>query len=200
MTASTIAAGNLLAQQTTVNGSINERLYSLDALRGFDMMWIMGAEEILHALYKATGSPFLGVIANQFTHPEWNGFRIYDLIFPLFLFLAGVATPYSTGRELEKGKSRSALLLRVFKRAMILVLLGLLVNNGLTQLKPVHDIRFASVLGRIGIAYLFANIIYLYANRNLQIFLFWFFIIGYWLLLSINLYIRKKIIRIFGLK
>ena len=181
MTASTIAAGNAPATQET---PMNERLYSLDALRGFDMVWIMGAEEIFHTLYKATGSPFLGVISNQFTHPDWNGFRIYDLIFPLFLFLAGVATPYSVGRELQKGKSRSAMLLRVFKRAMILVLLGLLANNGLTHLVPLEEIRFASVLGRIGIAYLFANIVYLYASRNLQIFLFWFFIIGYWLLLK----------------
>src|SRR5690349_22304394 len=83
-----------------------QRLYSLDALRGFDMFWIMGAEEIFHNLYKATGSPFWGAISTQLTHPAWNGFHFYDLIFPLFLFMAGVATPYSVGRELEKGKSR----------------------------------------------------------------------------------------------
>src|SRR5450755_1056900 len=88
------------------------RLYSLDALRGFDMFWIMGAEEIFHTLYKATGSSFWGVISNQFTHPDWNGFHFYDLIFPLFLFIAGVATPYSVGRELEKGKTKTDVLLR----------------------------------------------------------------------------------------
>src|ERR1700712_4470517 len=121
------------------------RLYSLDALRGFDMFWIMGAEEIFHTLYKATGAPFLGVISEQLTHPAWNGFHFYDLIFPLFLFMAGVATPYSTGRELEKGKTKKQVLLRVAKRAFILVLLGLIVNNGLS-VKPIADIRFGSVL------------------------------------------------------
>jgi predicted acyltransferase len=161
-----------------------ERLYSLDALRGFDMFWILGGEEIFHTLAKATGSPFWGTIANQFTHPDWNGFHLYDLIFPLFLFLAGVATPYSVGRELEKGASRQQLVLRVIKRAVILILLGLLVNNGLKELKPFHEIRFASVLGRIGIAYMFANIIYLYANSKWQIAWFWVFIVGYWLLLK----------------
>jgi predicted acyltransferase len=161
-----------------------ERLYSLDALRGFDMFWILGGEEIFHTLAKATGSPFWGGIANQFTHPDWNGFHLYDLIFPLFLFLAGVATPYSIGRELEKGANRSQLVLRVIKRAVILILLGLLVNNGLRTLKSFDEIRFASVLGRIGIAYMFANIIYLYANHKWQIVWFWFFIIGYWLLLK----------------
>jgi predicted acyltransferase len=159
------------------------RLFSLDALRGFDMFWIMGGEEIFHTLAKATGSPFWGAIALQFTHPDWNGFHLYDLIFPLFLFMAGVSTPFSVGRELEKGKSRQQLTIRVIKRAAILVLLGLVVNNGL-KIMPISEIRFASVLGRIGIAYMFANIIYLYSKERMQMVWFAFFIIGYWLLLK----------------
>lgn len=159
------------------------RLFSLDALRGFDMFWIMGGEEIFHGMAKATGSPFWGAIANQFTHPDWNGFHLYDLIFPLFLFMAGVSTPFSVGRELEKGKTRQQLLLRVIKRAFILVLLGLVVNNGI-KIMPISEIRFPSVLGRIGIAYMFANIIYLYSKERWQMFWFAFFIIGYWLLLK----------------
>ena len=146
-----------------------QRLYSLDALRGFDMFWIMGAEEIFHKLYEATGSSFWGAISLQLTHPDWNGFHFYDLIFPLFLFLAGVATPYSVGRELEKGKSKSELLGRVIKRGLILVLLGIIYNNGLV-IKPISEIRFASVLGRIGLAYMFANIIYLYAPNATKLY------------------------------
>src|SRR5437868_6724087 len=139
-------------QQQTANPiTTHHRLYSLDALRGFDMFWIIGGEEIFHTLFKATGSPFWGALSNQFTHPAWNGFHFYDLIFPLFLFIAGVATPYSVGRELEKGKTKSELLLRVIRRGLILVLLGLIVNNGL-QIKPLAEIRFPSVLGRIGLA------------------------------------------------
>jgi predicted acyltransferase len=162
-----------------------QRLYSLDALRGFDMFWIMGAEEIFHGMAKATGSSLWGTIANQFTHPDWNGFHFYDLIFPLFLFIAGVATPYSVGRSLEQGDSRNKLLLRVVKRGFILVLLGIIYNNGL-QLKPLSEIRFPSVLGRIGLAYMFANIIYLYSNRSAQIAWFCSLLIGYWLLLRFN--------------
>ncbi len=162
-----------------------QRLYSLDALRGFDMFWIMGAEEIFHTLAKATGSPFWETIANQFTHPDWNGFHFYDLIFPLFLFMAGVATPYSIGRELEKGKSREQQLLRVIRRGLILVVLGIIYNNGL-QLHPLSEIRFPSVLGRIGLAYIFANIIYLYSKQRAQITWFCALLIGYWLLLKFN--------------
>jgi predicted acyltransferase len=159
------------------------RLYSLDALRGFDMFWIMGAEEIFSKLAEATHLPFFEGIANQLTHPAWNGFHLYDLIFPLFLFMAGVSTPFSVGRELEKGKSRNQLLLRVIKRGLILVILGIIYNNGL-NIKPIAEIRFASVLGRIGLAYMFANIIYLYATEKVQIFFFWFFIIAYYLILK----------------
>lgn len=171
------------AKQADDINAARTRLFSLDALRGFDMFWIMGGEEIFHGMAKATGSPFWSAIANQFTHPDWNGFHLYDLIFPLFLFMAGVSTPFSVGRELEKGKTRQQLLLRVIKRAFILVLLGLVVNNGL-KIMPVSDIRFPSVLSRIGIAYMFANIIYLYSTERWQMFWFGFFIIGYWLLLK----------------
>ena len=113
------------------NNLVPQRLNSLDALRGFDMFWIMGAEEVFHAISKVTGSSFWTALSNQFSHPEWDGFRFYDLIFPLFLFIAGVATPYSVGRELEKGSTKQQVLFRVVKRAFILILLGLIVNNGL---------------------------------------------------------------------
>jgi predicted acyltransferase len=162
-----------------------QRLYSLDALRGFDMFWIMGAEEIFHTLAKATGSPFWETIANQFTHPDWNGFHFYDLIFPLFLFMAGVATPYSVGRDLEKGKSKQQLLMRVIRRGLILVVLGIIYNNGL-QIRPIAEIRFPSVLGRIGLAYMLANIIYLYSKQKAQIIWFCSLLIGYWLMLKFN--------------
>jgi len=161
------------------------RLYSLDALRGFDMFWIMGAEEIFHHLAKITGSPFMKAISTQLTHPDWHGFHFYDLIFPLFLFMAGVATPYSLGKEMEKGKTKNELLFRVIKRGFILVLLGIIYNNGL-ELRPVADIRFGSVLGRIGLAYMFTNIIYLYTKQRGQIIWFCSLLIGYWLMLLFN--------------
>lgn len=160
-------------------------MYSLDALRGFDMFWIMGAEEIVHSLAKITGSSFMEAMSNQLTHPDWHGFHFYDLIFPLFLFLAGVATPYSIGKELGKGKTKNQLLLRVIKRGLILVLLGIIHNNGL-ELRPISEIRFGSVLGRIGLAYMFANIIYLYTKQRGQIIWFCSLLIGYWLMLLFN--------------
>ncbi len=164
--------------------NVSNRLLSLDALRGFDMFWIMGAEEIVHTLFKATGNSFWGGFSDQLSHPAWNGFHFYDLIFPLFLFIAGVATPYSVGREIELGKTKQQVMLRVLKRAFILVLLGLVVNNGL-QIRPIAEIRFGSVLGRIGLAYMFANFIYINSKKqNTQIAFFAILLIGYYLLLK----------------
>lgn len=162
-----------------------QRLYSLDALRGLDMFWIIGGEEFFHSLAKITGSPFWKTLSEQFDHPAWNGFHFYDLIFPLFLFIAGVATPYSVGRDLEKGVPRQKLLWRVIRRGLVLVILGIIYNNGL-RIHPLSEVRFPSVLGRIGLAYMFANIIYLFTKQKGQIIWLAGLLIGYWLLLALN--------------
>jgi predicted acyltransferase len=87
------------------------------------------------------------------------------------------------GRELEKGKTKQQVLWRVVKRGLILVLLGIIANNGL-QIKPLAEVRFGSVLGRIGLAYMFANIIYIYFKERVQVIFFVGLLIGYWLLLK----------------
>lgn len=162
---------------------LNNRLVSLDVLRGFDMFWIIGADEIVHGMAKMTKTSFWENFSAQLHHPQWNGFTMYDLIFPLFIFLAGVSTPFSIGKALEEGTSKEKLLYRVFQRGFILILLGILYNNGLT-LKPLEEIRFSSVLGRIGITYFFANIIYLYVKPRW--FLYWFagLLLSYYFLLK----------------
>lgn len=161
----------------------SERLYSLDALRGFDMLWIIGAEEIFHRMAEVSPSPFWEFLSGQFQHPLWHGFTSYDLIFPLFLFLAGVATPYSVGKQLEQGHPKKSLLIRVVKRGLILVLLGVIYNNGLRFI-PLDEIRFPSVLGRIGLAYMFANIIYILSSVRARYFWLGGLLLGYWALLA----------------
>ncbi|MBX2922798.1 MAG: DUF5009 domain-containing protein [Chitinophagaceae bacterium] len=163
------------------------RLESLDALRGFDMFWIIGGDAIVKGIALIAGTGFWTAAAEQMDHPDWNGFHFFDLIFPLFLFIAGVATPYSIGKELEKGKTKSELLRRIIKRSLILVLIGLITANrpeGHFMLKPLSEYRYGSVLGRIGLAYMFANIIYLYTKEKAQVVWFGALIIGYWLLLK----------------
>ena len=160
---------------------VSQRLYSLDALRGFDMFWIMGAEEIFHKLATITKNGFWQVLSDQFRHPDWHGFSAYDLIFPLFLFLACVAAPYSLGKQIENGKTKRQLLQKIIQRGLLLVILGIIYNNGL-ELRPIAEVRFGSVLSRIGLAYLFANVICLYFSERSQMIWTVGLLIGYWLL------------------
>ena len=160
--------------------SISNRLNSLDTLRGFDMFWIMGAEHIVHALCQINQNSVWKTLSDQMVHPNWNGFTFYDLIFPLFLFISGLASPYSKAKELESGKSKGEVILRIIKRTIILILLGLVVNQGI-HIMPISEIRFGSVLGRIGIAYMLANFIFLYSKKEWMNYL-WFagLLIGYY--------------------
>jgi predicted acyltransferase len=155
------------------------RLLSLDTLRGFDMFWITGGEEIVQVLAQTTGWTWAVVMATQLSHAPWNGFRAYDLIFPLFLFLAGVSTPYSLGGRLHQGVPRSQLLRKVVRRGLLLVALGILYNNGLFH-TPWGEIRYASVLGRIGLAGMFAQVIYLYFPTRTQWLWFGGILLAYW--------------------
>ncbi len=169
----------------SLNVSQPQRLYSLDALRGFDMIWIMGLGYIIEGYSATQNTAFWQAVHTQFVHKEWHGFAFWDLIFPLFMFLAGVSTPYSLDRALEKGSTRKELVKKVIKRGLILIALGMFYNNGL-ELRPVSSIRFLSILFKIGVTYIFAAIIYLYANKTMQWVWFWSLLIGYWLLLKFN--------------
>lgn len=162
----------------------SDRLKSLDALRGFDMFWIMGAEEVFILLGALTGWPVLEWWAGQMTHVEWHGFQAYDMIFPLFLFIAGVSFPFSVSKRLAVKGGKQALYRHIFKRGLILVLLGLIYNNGI--IFNIEAMRFPSVLGRIGLAWMFAALIFMKTkNWKSRMVWFWGLLIFYWLLFLI---------------
>ncbi len=140
-----------------------ERLLSLDTLRGFDMFWIIGGDRLFIALAAATGWGWASWWGVQLTHVKWEGLRAYDLIFPLFMFISGVAIPYAFGGRLERGATRGDLVKKVFWRAGVLILLGLVCNRILDF--EFSRQRYASVLGQIGLAYLFASLIVLFTKQ-----------------------------------
>ena len=165
------------------------RLQSLDALRGFDMFWIISGEGLIHALAKATNWPVFLWMSGQLHHTTWNGITFYDIIFPLFLFIAGVTTPYSMQRKITEAGVNNAfelsasqkkeIYLSMLRRTLILVFLGVVVN-GLFKFNGYENTRFASVLGRIGLAWFFAGLIYLNFNVKGQILWFAGLLFGYW--------------------
>jgi len=106
-----------------------QRLLSIDALRGFDMLLISGGGTFLVLLENNTGLAWVDWIAGQLKHPAWNGFTFYDFIFPLFLFIAGVSMAFSLNKGIEMGLSKAELYKKAFWRMLILVVLGILDKN-----------------------------------------------------------------------
>ncbi|SHF74166.1 Predicted acyltransferase [Mariniphaga anaerophila] len=144
-----------------------KRLHSLDALRGFDMFWITGGGLLVVTLSQITGADWL---ESQMRHVKWDGFHFYDLIFPLFMFISGVAIPFSIISKLEKNVPQRKLLVKTFKRFILLIVLGILYNG--TFRNGFEDGRIASVLGQIGTAYFFAAVIVIYF-RSIRSRLIW---------------------------
>ena len=160
----------------------NTRLLSLDTLRGFDMLFIMGFAPLVVALNALHPTAVGDVIAGHMRHVPWDGFTQHDMIFPLFLFIAGISFPFSLAKQRGSGSSDKHIYLRVLRRGVTLVLLGFLYNGFLQLNFP--DVRLASVLGRIGLAWMFGAFIYMSLKKSVQYGLIVFILVGYWLLLA----------------
>lgn len=160
-----------------------ERLLSLDALRGFDMLWIAGGEYLIVALAAYTGWPVMQWAATQMEHVEWEGFHFYDIIFPLFLFIAGVSMPFSILKRQKRGESMKKIYLHLLQRLLLLVLLGL-IYNGLLRF-DFEKQRYASVLARIGFAWFFAAVIVLNTSIKGQVYWFAGILLSYWAMMKL---------------
>lgn len=153
---------------------------SIDALRGFDMFWIIGGDALVLQILVRGEWSFSAALGKQLQHVEWEGFRFYDLIFPLFLFLVGCVLPYS----LEKYRASPSLVYwRVARRTFLLVLLGLLYNN--IQQFDWANLRWPGVLQRIGICYGVTALIFLHTRVRGQILVAATILLGYWALLAL---------------
>jgi predicted acyltransferase len=155
--------------------SSSRRVVSIDALRGFDMFWIMGGDAFFIALLGLVSRPWATKLAEQLEHVDWQGFHFYDLIFPLFLFVVGCAIPYS----LEKYRSNpSQVFWRIARRTLLLVLMGLIYNR--IQDFQWESLRWMGVLQRIGICYGVAALLYVNVHWRWLIVIFAAIQLGYW--------------------
>ena len=161
----------------------NKRLDSLDALRGFDMFWIIGGDFLIHKLAQSNQSPFFDFLSTQLRHPKWHGFTFYDLIFPLFIFVAGISIPFSVNSKLDKGITKKEITFSILKRMFILIFLGF-VFNGFFQMNW-DNLRYCSVLSRIAIASGFASLIYLWGKEKQLFTIIAFILISYWAAMSL---------------
>lgn len=152
---------------------------SLDALRGFDMFWIIGADALMESLAKVSQAGFSGLVAHQLTHAEWEGFRFYDLVFPLFLFMVGISTVFSLENAVAKEGKKGAYF-RLFRRFAFLWFLAFIYDGGFAQEK----ISFAGVLQRISYCYLIVSLLFLNLRLRGLIALCAGILIAYWALMT----------------
>jgi predicted acyltransferase len=158
------------------------RLLSIDALRGFDMFWIIGGDTLAIALAKWGKWSFSQQIEDQLEHVPWDGFRFYDLIFPLFLFVVGAVLPFSLASHRQRGESTGRIYWRILRRTVLLFALGLIYNS-LLQF-DFQELRIAGVLQRIAICYGLAALIVMHVDWRGQAVTFGIILLGYWALLA----------------
>jgi predicted acyltransferase len=169
-------------------GGQKARIVSVDALRGFNMFWIIGGDGAVWALAQMLRGK--GVVLNgtgtflytQMTHVAWDGFRFYDLIFPLFVFVTGVSIVLSLPRLVEHEGARAAHI-RVLRRTLLLYVLGLIYYGGISQ--HWSDIRFLGVLQRIAICYGVASLLLLHLNVRGIVATCAALLLGYWALMAL---------------
>ncbi|TMN90420.1 DUF5009 domain-containing protein [Pseudoalteromonas phenolica] len=163
-----------------------KRLASLDALRGMDMFWILGGQGIFAALFVLTGWQGWKAFEAHTVHSPWHGFTFYDLIFPLFIFLSGVAMGLAPKRiDHLPFNERRPLYNKAIKRLFLLMAFGVLYNHGWGTGAPFafEEVRYASVLGRIAIAWFFCALLVWHFSLRVLAYSGVGILIFYWVLL-----------------
>jgi predicted acyltransferase len=161
-----------------------KRLRCVDALRGFDMLWIIGGDAIIVALAKAHPNHFLNALAKHFQH-HWGQYHFYDTIMPLFLLIVGVVMPFSFKNRLEKGESKKQIYIHVLKRVFILYILGLIASGHLLELNISTLCLLADTLHAIAISYLVSSILLLELNIKWQVGITASLLLLYWAILAL---------------
>jgi predicted acyltransferase len=161
------------------------RLDSLDALRGFDMFWIVGGGAMVTGLAKAVNVRALNAVVPQFEHVRWQGLHFWDVIWPLFMFIVGVSIAFSMARRTAAGASHGTIYIHAARRAIILFVLGMMAQGNLlawdlSKLWPCY-----SVLHGIAAGYLIAVAVALEFRPKAQLLVTAAFLLLYWALLML---------------
>lgn len=159
-----------------------QRLMCIDALRGFDMLWIIGGAEVLVTFWKAAGLP--GNMEVNFDH-TWGQFHFYDIIMPLFLFIVGAVMPISFRNRLSSGTVKKSLYKHIFRRVVLLYILGLIASGHLLTFDTTKMHLWTDTLHAIAIGYLVSSILILETNRKTQLIVTGSLLVIYWLCMAL---------------
>ena len=145
-----------------------KRLESLDALRGFDLFFLVALGPLAHSLARAADVGWLNDCMWAFNHVQWEGFSPWDLIMPLFLFMSGTSMPFALSRF--KGVSdKKTLFRRLGKRILVLWIFGMMCQGNLLGFDPDRIYLYSNTLQSIAAGYLITAVLFLYTSRRTQI-------------------------------
>ena len=160
------------------------RLESLDVLRGFDLFCLTILCPLLWAFYDTGHYSWLQPVMQQFSHVQWAGFALWDLVMPLFMFMAGVSVPFAFGKYLKAGEGYGKIYKRIFRRVIVLWILGMVCQGNLFALDINVLKLFSNTLQAIAVGYLISAVIYLHCRPKGQIFVTVGLLGIYWALLT----------------
>lgn len=159
------------------------RLGSIDVLRGFDLFCLVFFQPVLMAVSQAMDVPWMHTLVSPFDHVEWEGFAFWDIIMPLFMFMAGASMPFAfakyTGRD-----GRKILYRRILKRVLLLWLFGMICQGNLLGLNPQKIYLFSNTLQAIAIGYLISALLFIHFRLRWQILISAGLLLTYWALLT----------------
>lgn len=159
--------------------SSSKRLESLDALRGFDLFFLVALGPLMHSLARTANVEWLNESMWVFSHVSWEGFSPWDLIMPLFLFMSGISMPFSLSRYKSISDKRP-LLRRLAKRILQLWIFGMMCQGNLLALDPNTIYLYSNTLQAIATGYLITALLFLFTSRRTQIITAVVLLLVYW--------------------
>ena len=153
------------------------RLVSLDAYRGFVML-LMASDGLNFGdvSQRLPDSSLWRFLAQQTEHAAWRGCSLWDVIQPLFMFLVGVALPFSLASRRARGQTFGPMLGHAVWRSLLLIFLGIFLRS---VGRPLPYFTFEDVLTQIGLGYTFLFLL-AWTSRRIQLGAALFLLVAYW--------------------
>lgn len=145
-----------------------QRLESLDVLRGVDLFCLVALESVLYPLTHAVEAPWFDSFMWGFMHVKWEGFSSWDLVMPLFMFMAGVSIPFALSRY-RAIQDKTTVYRRIAKRVILLWIFGMMCQGNLLAFDPDALYFYSNTLQSIAAGYLVAALLFLHTRPATQV-------------------------------
>ena len=159
----------MTATKLPLTAGEHRRLDSLDILRGLDLFILVFLQPVILAFASVHTPQWLVPVLHQLDHEVWEGFRCWDLVMPLFLFMTGAAMPFSLAKYRSGTKADGAVYRKIARRFLLLFLLGMVVQGNLLGFDPHHIYFYTNTLQAIACGYAISAMLLLHTSMPVRI-------------------------------